>query len=112
MTEQSANDPEIKEVFAWFGRAIYMANVVEVELAHTLLQIDFMTKVRDNFVRSKAKNFDRKKYEKDFDNFLKEQFSKTMGDLKKEVAKVSDFDEKLNWKTVLFAAKAGLLPVP
>jgi leucyl-tRNA synthetase len=95
MTEQSANDPEIKEVFAWFGRAIYMANVVEVELAHTLLQIDFMTKVRDNFVRSKAKNFDRKKYEKDFDNFLKEQFSKTMGDLKKEVAKVSDFDEKL-----------------
>jgi hypothetical protein len=24
----------------------------------------------------------------------------------------TDFDERLNWKSVLFAAKAGLLPVP
>jgi hypothetical protein len=34
------DDPQIVETFARFGRAIYMANVVEMSLVQTLLQVE------------------------------------------------------------------------
>jgi hypothetical protein len=37
------DDPQTVETFARFGRAIYMANVLELSLAQTLMQIDFLT---------------------------------------------------------------------
>ena len=63
---------DVTEVFAHFGRALYMANVLEAALAHALLQIVFMKGVREDFIRKKAKNFDPQKYEKDFDEFSRE----------------------------------------
>ena len=89
------DDEQIKETFARFGRAAYMANVLETGLAHTILQIDFMTDVRKEFIRTQGKNFNREKYEKDFDAFLEKQFSQTMGKLNERVTSFTDLDEKL-----------------
>ena len=72
-----------------------MGNVVETMLATALLQIEFMKGVRDEFIRTKGVNFDPKKYEHDFDRYQKEQFSQTMGALKKRLDRLSGFDEKL-----------------
>jgi leucyl-tRNA synthetase len=89
------DDEQIKETFARFGQAAYMANVLETGLAHTILQIDFMTDVRKEFIRTQGKNFNREKYENDFDAFLEKKFSQTMGKLNERVASFADLDEKL-----------------
>jgi hypothetical protein len=44
------DDPQIMETFARFGRAIYMANVLELALVQTLLQIEFLTPAREQFI--------------------------------------------------------------
>jgi hypothetical protein len=40
MTEEEEGE-QIKEVFAYFGRAFYMASVVETGLAHVLCKRNF-----------------------------------------------------------------------
>jgi hypothetical protein len=72
---------QIKETFAYFGRAFYMASVVETGLAHVLLEAEFLGSVRDEYVRKKGQGFDRKKYEADFDAFMEKNFAQTMGNL-------------------------------
>jgi hypothetical protein len=44
MSDEEAE--QIKETYACFGLAAYMDNVLGTGLAHTLLQIDFLTNVR------------------------------------------------------------------
>ena len=60
------DDPQIVETFARFGRAVYMANVVEMSLIQTLLQVEFLTSARDKFIREKGKGFDPKKFDAEF----------------------------------------------
>lgn len=86
---------EIRETFAYYGRALYMASVVEVALAHVLLYSQFMKEVRDEFVSKIGTKFDRSQYERDFDRFMSDQFSQTMGNLMKRVEKFADLDESL-----------------
>ncbi len=95
MVNEQLEDADLTELFAHFGRAVFMGNVVETMLATALLQIEFMKGVRDEFIRTKGVNFDPKKYEHDFDRYQKEQFSQTMGALKKRLDRLSGFDEKL-----------------
>src|SRR6266498_2502864 len=45
----------------------------------------FITKVKEEFIRSQGKNFDKQKYEDDFDTFFEKQLGKTMGQLKNRV---------------------------
>jgi hypothetical protein len=59
---------ERREVFAYFGSAMYMASVLEVGLSHVLMHGQYMKQVRDNYVWTRGKGFDRKKYEADFDH--------------------------------------------
>jgi hypothetical protein len=49
------DDPQIVETFARFGRAIYMAHVLELSLAQTLMQIDFLTQPAKNSLKSKER---------------------------------------------------------
>src|ERR1700757_2247057 len=86
---------EIRETFAYYGRAVYTSSVVEVALAHVLLFAQFMKKVRDDYIATKGKGFDRKQYECDFDTFMDEQFAQTIGNLMRRVEKFSDFDDAL-----------------
>jgi hypothetical protein len=95
-TKENYDEGEhIKETFACFGRAAYMANVVETGLAQTLLQIEFMAGVRDEFIRTKGKDFDREKCAADFDAYLEEKFEKTMGTLKRLAFETDAFNENL-----------------
>ena len=75
----------IKEVFAYFGRAIYAASCVETGLTHALLYLDYFTIVKDEFRRTKGLGFDRQKYEADFDAFMERHFAQTFGNLIKRV---------------------------
>lgn len=75
------DDPQIVETFARFGRAIYMANVVELGLAQALLQIEFLTPVREKAIKEQGKNFDPKKFSAEFDDSMKERFKDLMGTL-------------------------------
>ena len=52
------DDPQVVEVFARFGRAIYMANVVEDGLVRTLMQINFM-KTKEVFIKAQGKGSPR-----------------------------------------------------
>lgn len=94
------DDQQIVETFARFGRAIYMANVVEVGLAQTLMQIEFLTPAREKFIAEKGKDFDQAAFDADFTAFMAKQFSKTMGQLKQRVAEVSNFDEALRKRII------------
>jgi hypothetical protein len=68
---------DIRETFAFFGRAVYMASVLDVGLAHVLMHGQFMTKAREEYVATKGKNFDRKAYEAAFDKFMEDQFAQS-----------------------------------
>ncbi len=94
-TEEYDEDNQIKEAFAYFGRAVYMVNVLETGLVHVLLQIDFMTKVRDEFIRTQGRDFSRDEYEKNFDAFIAKHFSQTMGNLIRRIYAIRDFDPNL-----------------
>jgi hypothetical protein len=89
---------EIRETFAYYGRAVYMSSVVEVALAHVLLFAQFMKKVRDDYIAARGKGFDRKQYERDFDAFMNDQFAQTMGNLMRRVEKFGGFDVALKAK--------------
>lgn len=86
---------EIRETFAFFGRAIYMASVLEVGLAHVLMHGQFMMRERDKYIAAGGKSFDRKAYEASFDAYMKDQFAQTMGNLIKRVNSFAGFDDAL-----------------
>jgi hypothetical protein len=109
MTEEQNERADLTELFAHFGRAAYMANVVEVELALTLLQVEFLTKVREEFVRTKGKGFDKDKYETEFDDYLEKQLGRTMGQLAGSVEKFPDFDAKLKERIKTAIARRNFL---
>lgn len=89
------DDPQIVEAFARFGRAIYMANVVEVSLIQTLLQVEFLTPAREKFVRDKGKGFNPKMFADDLDTYVEKQSKRTMGTLNLRVSERPEFDDAL-----------------
>lgn len=95
MTDKHDKGANLTELFAHYGRAVYMANVVETAFAQTLLQVEFMTGIREEFIRTKGKNFDRQKYEDDFDTYFDKQLSRTMGELARRVGEFPDFGDEL-----------------
>jgi hypothetical protein len=93
----------VKEVFAHFGRAYYLAGVFEIALANALLYLDFLRDQKVKIQRAGPKNFDRPSYEAEFDQFMKKQHAKTVGNLIKRVHELTDMDEPL--KAVIATAK-------
>jgi hypothetical protein len=98
--ELDAESWEIRETFAYYGRAVYTSSVVEVALAHVLMFAQFMKQARDDYIATKGKGFDRKQYERDFDAFMDDQFAQTMGNLMRRVEKFGGFDDPLKARIV------------
>jgi hypothetical protein len=95
MVGDDSDEDHIAETYAHFRLAAYMANVVELGLVQMLMQIEFMTPVRQEYMRTQGKHFDRQKFESDFETFMAIHFSKTMGALALRVANWSGFDDEL-----------------
>jgi hypothetical protein len=85
----------IKDTYAHFGLAMYHANVLEDGLARVLLQSDYMTKVRDEFVRTQGTNFDKDKFAAEFDDYLEKRYKETMGRLVVRVKEFQGLSENL-----------------
>ncbi len=94
----------IKSVFAYFGRAYYMANVFETGLAIALMQLDFLTDVMARLRREGRANFDRARYEADFDAFMEQQHAQTLGGLLKRFEALAAVDPSV--KKIISEAKA------
>lgn len=60
------DDPQLVELFARYGRAFYMANVVEDQLVLALMQLEF-ARTKEAFVNAKGQGFDRAKIAADWD---------------------------------------------
>src|SRR5688572_8373897 len=86
---------DIRETFAYFGRAFYMAGVLEVGLAHALMFGEFLMSVRDRLAASNGKGFSQARHEAEFDEYMDAQFRKTMGNLIKHVEALPYFDANL-----------------
>lgn len=85
----------VKEVFAYFGRAYYLAGVLETGLAIALMQCAFLTRVRDQYLADRGKSFDRAQYEAEFDRFMENQHAQTLGNLIKRVSALPEVSDAL-----------------
>lgn len=85
----------VKEVFAYFGRAYYEVGVLETGLAIALLQIDFLSGVRDQYLVDRGKSFDRTQYEAEFDRFMENQHAQTLGNLIKRISALPELSDDL-----------------
>ena len=86
---------EIRETFAYFGQTYYMACCLEVGLAHALMYGEFLMRQHQVIVATKGKEFDRRRYEADFDAFMEKHFSKTMGGVAQLAIKLPNFTIEL-----------------
>ncbi len=88
------DDPQIVELFARYGRAAYMANVLEDGLVLALMQIKFM-QTKEDFIKAKGKGFDRAKIAAEWDAYEKKQRKEMMGKLRQLVEESADFSDEL-----------------
>jgi hypothetical protein len=86
---------DVRETFAYFGCAYYMASCLEVGLAHALMYGEFMIQEREKLLATKGKGFDQTRYEDDFDAFMDKHFQQTMGGVIRRVVALPDIDEGL-----------------
>ena len=63
------SDEPTKEVFAHFGLAFYLSGVFEAALTYALLTLDFLSAQTEEIQRNGKANFDRPKFEAEFDKF-------------------------------------------
>ncbi|MEN3950942.1 hypothetical protein [Iodidimonas sp. SYSU 1G8] len=93
-TQMAYDDGEhVKEVFAYFGLAYYEAGVLEAGLAIALMQISFLSHVRDQYLADGGKSFDRTQYEAEFDRFMESQHAQTLGNLIKRVSAMPELSD-------------------
>jgi hypothetical protein len=109
--DEDLNDEawDVRETFAYFGRAFYMASVLEVGLAHALMFGEFMLGEREKMIATKGKGFDRKQYEADFDAYMDKQFGQTMGQIMRRVQSLSGFDDSLKKRMVAMRRQRNFL---
>jgi hypothetical protein len=94
----------IKELFAYFGRAYYMANVFETGLAIAVLNLDFLTETANKIRQNGKTRFDRSAYEAEFDDFMNQQHAKTLGNLIKRLNELIEIGEPM--KSLLSESKS------
>jgi hypothetical protein len=76
-----------KELYAHMGAAMSRAADLEVCLIHALLALDFLSAYAETIKQAGLKNFDRSKWEHDFDEFFEQHQKLPMGDLIKRFAR-------------------------
>lgn len=83
----------VKETFAHFGRAYYMANVFESGLALAILLMDFLNDIKTRSVEGGQNLPTREQYEAEFEKFLRNQHAQTLGNLIKRAQKLLPLDD-------------------
>lgn len=86
---------DVRETFAYFGRAYYMASVLEVGLAHSLMFGEFMLREAEKIKTTRGKGWDQARYQADFDAYMAEQFGLTMGAVIKRAMALPYFTDEL-----------------
>jgi hypothetical protein len=84
ISKRPSEDEEIehrKELYAHMGAAMSRAADLEVSLIHALLELDFLSAYAEIIKREGLKNFDRLKWERDFDAFFAKHQRLPMGEL-------------------------------
>jgi hypothetical protein len=79
---QDSKDEHVKTVYAHFGLALYLAQVLEHGLANALMSAELLP-------RRAGKPFPRKQWEAELDLFMNEQFDKPLGRLVNGLRKVT-----------------------
>ncbi|ESX64924.1 hypothetical protein X759_29795 [Mesorhizobium sp. LSHC420B00] len=59
------------------------------------MQIDFLSRVRDQYLADRGKSFDRTQYEAEFDRFMESQYAQTLGNLIKRVSALPELSDDL-----------------
>jgi hypothetical protein len=86
---------DIRQTFAYFGLAFYEASVLERGLVNTLLCGEFLMQVKQRYVATRGRGFDRRQFEAEFDAFLSEQFKLTMGNIIRRVNALPIFSDEM-----------------
>lgn len=84
-----------KELYAHMGAAMSRAADLEVGLIHALLALDFLSTSAENIKQVGLKNFDRSKWERDFDAFFEKHQRLSMGELINSFAKFASNEPQL-----------------
>lgn len=84
-----------KEVYAHFGLAYYQSGVIESGIANALLYGEFLMGWKEQIDREGRAKFDRKRYETEFDAYLKNQFAQSLGNLITRLDRVYGIPEEL-----------------
>ncbi len=79
-------DEECKEIYAYFGLAIYQAQCVEQSIIQLITVLDFFEEKANNITT-------KEKWVEDYDRFIDEQTKKTMGWLISHLKKLNYIDE-------------------
>ncbi|QJR19116.1 hypothetical protein [Pelagibacterium halotolerans] len=77
----------VKDTFAYFGRAYFMANAFEAGLAIASMILGFLAEEKAKLASGERKEFDQDQYEKDFDAYMARQHAQTLGNLIKNVSR-------------------------
>jgi hypothetical protein len=109
--DASDENRDVRETFAYFGRAFYKAYLVEVGLSHALMEDEFLVQVKQKFVATKGEGFDRQQYEVEFDTFMEEQFKKTMGRLIRRAKTLPNFSDEMKQR-IDAAKKSAVIFLP
>ena len=87
---ENSEDEGVKEVFAHFGLAYYLAGVFESGLALAILKLDFLTQQRQQAELRRGAPFDREAFNTRYDAFLEGQQAKTLGNLIRRLRELID----------------------
>ena len=85
----------IKTTFAHFGRAFYAANVFESGLQIAIMLLEFFAEQEAKFRREGKNNFNRERYEAEFDAFFARQFAQSLGNLIKRAQSLAAMPDDL-----------------
>jgi hypothetical protein len=102
-SSEDSDDEQVREVFAYFGRAMYAASCVEHGLTIALMQAELMSQVAGRVRREKAAPT-RDEWEAMFDDFMSKQDGLMLGTLIarfKSIVRVSTDLENLLSETLL-----------
>ena len=79
---ENSKDEHVKTVYAHFGLALYLAQVLEHGLANALMYAELLP-------RRAGKPVLRKQWEAEFDGFMNQQFEQTLGRLIRGLGKTT-----------------------
>jgi len=81
-------DEHVKEVYAHFGLAIYLAQVLEYAVFHSLVYLDLIP-------QKVERRCTREQWIKDYDSFMHRHFEKTLGRMMRSLKSVTNIPEGL-----------------